>query len=45
MKEPFPRRRQLAVIWTLACALILVATALAQTKPAPKSITVYQDPG
>ena len=37
--------RKLAVIWTVAYSLLLAVGLGAQTKPATKSITVYQDPG
>jgi len=39
------RHRQFAIIWFLVCFALVVVRLGAQTKPAAKSITVYQDPG
>lgn len=37
--------RQFAIICFLVCFAIVAVRVEAQTKPAAKSITVYQDPG
>jgi len=39
------RNWRIAIIWTFACLMFMVVGLAAQTKPAGKSITVYQDPG
>jgi len=39
------RDRQLSTIWFLICFAIIPVGLEAQTKPAAKSIIVYQDPG
>ena len=39
------RHRQFAIIWFLICFAFVPVGLDAQTKPAAKSITVYQDPG
>ena len=39
------RHRQLAIIWVLLCLTIVAVRLEAQTKPAAKTVIVYQDPG
>ena len=36
--------REFALLWAIACLVIVGATADAQNKTAAPSITVYQDP-
>jgi hypothetical protein len=44
-KGQFMHYRRLPAIWTVAYLIFLALGVQAQTKPAIKSITVYQDPG